>query len=35
MKKRLTEEQIVGFRREAERGVAVKDLCRRPPYPCT
>jgi putative transposase len=29
MKKRFTEEQIVGFLREAERGVAVKDLCRR------
>ncbi|SOO20290.1 conserved hypothetical protein [Xanthomonas citri pv. fuscans] len=29
MKKRFTEEQIVGFRREAEAGVAIKDLCRR------
>ena len=29
MKKRFTEEQIIGFLREAERGVAVKDLCRR------
>ena len=29
VKKRFTEEQIVGFLREAERGVAVKDLCRR------
>lgn len=29
MKKRFSEEQIVGFLREAERGVAVKDLCRR------
>lgn len=29
MKKRFTEEQIVGFLREAERGVAVKNLCRR------
>lgn len=29
VKKRFSEEQIVGFLREAERGVAVKDLCRR------
>ena len=29
MKKRFTEEQIIGFLREAERGVAIKDLCRR------
>ena len=29
MKKRFTEEQIVSFLREAERGVGVKDLCRR------
>ncbi len=29
MKKRFTEEQIIGFLREAERGVVVKDLCRR------
>jgi putative transposase len=29
MKKRYTEEQIIGFLREAESGVAVKDLCRR------
>ena len=29
MKKRFSEEQIIGFLREAERGVAVKDLCRR------
>ena len=29
MKKRFTEEQIIGFLREAESGVAVKDLCRR------
>lgn len=29
MKKRFTEEQIIGFLREAETGVAVKDLCRR------
>ena len=29
MKKRYTEEQIIGFLREAETGVAVKELCRR------
>jgi putative transposase len=29
VKKRFTEEQIIGFLREAERGVAIKDLCRR------
>ena len=29
MKKRISEEQIIGFLREAERGMAVKDLCRR------
>jgi putative transposase len=29
VKRRFTEEQIVGFLREAEHGVAVKDLCRR------
>jgi putative transposase len=29
MKKRYTEEQIIGFLREAESGVAVKELCRR------
>jgi putative transposase len=27
--KRFSEEQIIGFLREAEHGVAVKDLCRR------
>lgn len=29
MKKRYTEEQIIGFLRETETGVAVKELCRR------
>ena len=29
VKKRFSEEQIIGFLREAEAGVAVKDLCRR------
>ena len=29
MKKRFTDEQIIGFLHEAEAGVAVKDLCRR------
>jgi len=29
MKKRFTEAQIVGFLREADGGVAVKDLCRK------
>ncbi|MEA5175579.1 transposase, partial [Xanthomonas fragariae] len=29
MKKRFTEEQIIGFLRKAEAGVAIKDLCRR------
>jgi putative transposase len=29
MKKRFTEAQIVGFLREADVGVAVKDLCRK------
>ncbi len=29
MKKRYTEEQIIGFLREADAGIPVKDLCRR------
>jgi len=29
MKKRFSEEQIIGFLREAEARLAVKDLCRR------
>ena len=29
MKKRFTEAQIVGFLREVDAGVAVKDLCRK------
>lgn len=29
MKKRFTEEQIIGFLNEAEAGVLVKDLCRK------
>jgi len=29
VKKRYTEEQIIGFLKEAERGVAVKELCRK------
>jgi putative transposase len=29
MKKRFAEAQIVGFLREADAGVAIKDLCRK------
>ena len=29
MKKRFSEEQIIKFLREADRGVAVKELCRK------
>ena len=29
MKKRFSEEQIIGFLREAYAGISVKDLCRR------
>ena len=29
MKKRYSEEQIIGFLQEADAGLTVKDLCRR------
>tara|TARA_B100000519_G_C13877555_1_gene266718 strand:- start:120 stop:383 length:264 start_codon:yes stop_codon:yes gene_type:complete len=29
MKKRFSDEQIIGFLREAEAGVSVRDLCRK------
>jgi putative transposase len=29
MKKRFSEEQIIGFLREAETGLPIKELCRR------
>ena len=29
MKKRYSEEQIIGFLRDGEAGIAVKDLCRK------
>jgi putative transposase len=29
MKKRFTEEQIIGFLREVESGLPIKELCRR------
>ena len=29
MKKRFSEEQIIGFLREAEAGMAIKELCRK------
>lgn len=29
MKKRYSEEQIIGFLREGDKGIAVKELCRR------
>ena len=29
MKKRFTEEQIIGFLKEAQAGVPVKELCRK------
>ena len=29
MKKRFSEEQIIGFLKEADAGVPIKELCRR------
>ena len=29
MKKRFSEEQIIGFLREADKGVPIKELCRK------
>ena len=29
MKKRFTEEQIIGFLKEADAGMAIKELCRK------
>jgi putative transposase len=29
VRKRFSEKQIIGFLREAEAGVAIKDLCRK------
>lgn len=29
MKKRFSEEQIIGFLKQAQAGVAIKDLCRK------
>jgi putative transposase len=29
VKKRFTEEQIIGFLREADKGIALKELCRK------
>lgn len=29
MKKRFTEEQIIGFLREADAGIPIKELCRK------
>jgi putative transposase len=29
VKKRFSEEQIIGFLREADKGIAVKELCRK------
>jgi putative transposase len=33
MKKRYSEEQIIGFLREADSGLSVKELCRRHGFP--
>lgn len=35
MKRRFTEEQIIGFLREADAGLAVADLCRRHGFSAT
>ncbi len=32
MKNRFTEEQILDFLKQAEAGISVKDLCRRPGF---
>ena len=32
MKKRFTEAQVIGFLREAEAGLPIKQLCRRPGF---
>ncbi len=32
MKKRFSEEQIIGFLRDAEAGMPIKDLCRQPGF---
>lgn len=32
MDRRFTEEQIVGFLREADAGLPVKELCRKPGF---
>jgi hypothetical protein len=29
VKKRFSEEQIIGFLREADKGIALKELCRK------
>ncbi len=29
MKKRFSEEQLIGFLREADKGLAIKELCRK------
>ena len=32
MKKRFSEQQIIGFLREADKGIALKELCRKHCY---
>lgn len=32
MKRRFTEEQIIGFLKQAEAGMPVKELCRKPGF---